>query len=74
MRWLQPITTATFDAAPLPTRQGAAPAAQHATTTADAATTLAAALAAVTALTARTRTAGTRLPPLPSLAARHADV
>ena len=68
MRRLQPIATATFAAAALPTRQGTAAAAQHPFTAVTAVTALSTPLAA---LTTTTVPASSRFPTLASLAARH---
>ena len=70
MRRLQPIATATFAAATLPTRQGTAAAAQHPFTAVTAVTALSTPLAALTTTTVTTLPASSRFPTLASLAAR----
>ena len=67
MRRLQPIATATFAAATLPTRQGTAAAAQHPFTAVTAVTALSTPLAALTTTTVTTLPASSTLA---SLAAR----
>ena len=74
MRRLQPIATATFAAAPLPTRHRTAAAAQHPFTTATAVTALSTPFAALTTTTVTTLPASSRFPTLASLAARHTTV